>query len=124
MLSEAEEKWAPDDDPVFQLDPPAFQAVVHACYDNLDQPMLTYDTFWEVYYDLRDRVGEVITEDIIADLGGSIFDQSAIESPFALADLKAPEIDMRNAVDVEDGGGDDDIFCFGFTVDNSRDQLY
>jgi hypothetical protein len=37
LLDEAEKKWAPDDDPIFQLVPPDFQVIVSQCYDDLGQ---------------------------------------------------------------------------------------
>lgn len=127
ILSEAEEEWAPDNDPIFQLVPPDFQIIVSKCYDDLGKPAVTFDKFWEVYCNLRDRVEEVISEDIVVSLNQSIFSESVVEGPFALAHLKAPEIDMRNAVDVEgegEGGDGNDIFHWNFTVDKDQDELY
>lgn len=125
MLSEAEEKWTPNDDPIFQLVPPAFQVIVSECYDDLGQPVVTFDTFWEIYCDLRDKVEEAVSEDVAVGLSQIVHSDSTVEGPFALAHLKAPKIDTRNGVDVEGrSGGDDDIFSCEFTVDNDRDELY
>ena len=76
MISEAEEEWAPSDDPIFQLVPPDFQAIVSKCYDDLGRPAVTSDQFWEVYCNLRDSVEEVITEDITTSFSQSIFTES------------------------------------------------
>lgn len=97
---------------------------MNKCYNDLDQPVVTFDTFWEVYCDLRDRVEVVAPEDLVMGLSQSIFSEPAAADPFALAHLNAPEIDMRN-VDVEgEEGHNGDIFSCEFTVDNDRDQLY
>ena len=32
LLTEAEKQWAPADDPIFKLVPPAFQEIVAQCY--------------------------------------------------------------------------------------------
>lgn len=125
MLSEAEEEWAPDDDPIFQLVPPDFQVIVSKCYCDLGKPAVTSGTFWDIYCGLRDKVEGMIPEGIVAGFSQSIFSESIVEGPFALAHLKTPEIDIRNAVDVEgEGGVNDDIFSCEFTVDNERDELY
>ena len=89
----------------------------------MGQPAVTFDTFWEVYCNLRNKVEVAIPDDIATG-----FDQSISSEPvgeFALGHLRAPEVDMRNVVDVEDREGiDGDIFTCEFTVDNDRDQLY
>jgi len=87
--------------------------------------VVTFDAFWEIYCDLRDRVEAEVPEDTIMDLSQSIPSEPIAEGSFALENLKDPELDMRNAVDVEGEGEDNaDIFSCEFTVDNDRDQLY
>ena len=57
MLDEAEAKWAPADDPIFQLAPPDFEPYVTQCFEDLGNPEVTFNTFWDVYCGLWDLVG-------------------------------------------------------------------
>lgn len=49
MLDAAEEKWAPIDDPVFQLVPLSFKPYVTQCFENMGKPEVNFETFWDVY---------------------------------------------------------------------------
>lgn len=126
MLAEAEEKWAPADDPIFDLVPPPFQELVDQCYDELGRPVVTFESFWEVYRDLRDEVDTTIPLNVVTSLN-----QSASSDPgedegieFTLAHLRAPELNMRNAVDANEEEVEDFVSPVSFTVDNDQDQLY
>lgn len=124
LLAEAEEQWAPADDPIFELVPPAFQVIVDQCYDDLGRPAVTFASFWKVYCDLRDKVDATIPLNVVTSLNQSILSEpgEGEDVPFALAHLKDPELDMRNAVD---GGEDDEgLFSISFSVDEGEDQLY
>jgi hypothetical protein len=55
-LDEAETRWAPPDDPVFQLVPPAFLKHVSSAYQTLQQPDVSFETFWDIFLELRDLV--------------------------------------------------------------------
>ncbi|KAI0054561.1 hypothetical protein BV25DRAFT_1922583 [Artomyces pyxidatus] len=52
LLDEVENIWAPRDHAVFELVPPAFSHRVNQCYAAIGQPVLTSDTFWDIYLDL------------------------------------------------------------------------
>ena len=113
-----------------------------ACYQDLGRPPVTFESFWNVYIDLRDRVDATIPLDIVTSLNQSIFSEHEEDDhiEFALEHLKAPELDMRNAVEVDEeeedigegtGGEDvdvdengDDLFQVSFTLDIDQDQLY
>ena len=126
LLAEAEEKWAPADDPIFELVPPCFQEIVDKCYSDLGCPAVTFESFWEVYCDLRDRVDAAIPLGIVTSLNQSIFSEpgEGEDVQFTLDHLKAPELDMRNAVDVDEGEDGRDLLEISFTVDHNQDQLY
>ena len=124
LLAEAEEWWALADDPIFELVPPAFQAIVDQCYDDLGCPAVTFKSFCEVYCDLHDKVDATIPLNIVTSLNQSILSEpgEGEDVPFALLHFKAPGLDMRNAVDGdEDGEG---LFSISFSVDQDQDQLY
>lgn len=137
MLTEAEEIWAPANDPIFELVPPSFQEVVDRCYNDLGCPPVTFDSFWEVYCTLRDRVEATIPLNVITSLNQSIFSEPGEDEDveFTLAHLKAPELDMRNAVEVDESEkgeqeGDVDqeenegLFQISFSIEANQDQLY
>jgi hypothetical protein len=126
LLTEAEKKWAPADDPVFELVPPPFQEIVDKCYDDLGRPAVTFESFWEVYCDLRDKVDATIPLDVAASLNQSIFSEpeGGEDVQFALANLKSPELDMRNAVDADEGEDEEGLFHVSFTTEDNQDQLY
>ena len=105
LLTEAEEQWAPADDPIFKLVPPAFQEIVAQCYNDLGCPAVTFESFWKVYCDLHNRVDTVIPLGTVTSLNQSIHSEpgEGEDVPFSFEHLKSPELDMRNAVDVEEG---------------------
>ena len=108
------------------------------CYNNLGQPTVTFKSFWKVYQDLRDEVDVMISPNIITILNQSIVGEAGEggDAEFALAYLKAPELDMRNAVEVDEeddvknaagvDGEDEkeDIPLVDFTIEDDEDQLY
>lgn len=114
LLAEAEEQWAPADDPIFKLVPPCFQEIMDQCYKDLGCPAVTFESFWEVYCDLRDKVDAAVPLDVVTRLNQSILNEpgEGEDVLFALEHLKAPELDMSNVVDVnkEDGGNEGDLF--------------
>lgn len=52
LFDEMEQKWAPPNDPVFELTPPAFQEQADTLYEGLGRPAVTSETFWIVYTQL------------------------------------------------------------------------
>ena len=92
MLDEAEAKWAPPGDPIFQLAPPDFEPYVTQCFEDLGNPKVTFDTFWDVYCELQDLVEVAIPGDITMTLSKSIRgDADGMLEPFELVHLKEPE---------------------------------
>jgi hypothetical protein len=58
ILDAARDEWAPDDDPVFQLVPPLFQEIISSCYAAIGRPVVSFDTFWDIYLHLREAIEE------------------------------------------------------------------
>jgi hypothetical protein len=99
---------------------------VEKCYDDLGSPAVTFESFWGIYCGLRDKVDATIPLEVVTSLNQSIFSEpgEGEEDEFALEDLKAPELDMRNAVDGDGSEDEDGLFLVDFTVDDAQDQLY
>lgn len=122
MLDTAEEKWAPPNDPVFQLVPLDFESYVVRCFEELGELTVELESFWDVYRQLRDLVELAVPDVVAATLGESIADD----------DDSAPEpiefaLDDAEFDDDEDGEDDDDegeMFCVDFTNEEDEDQLY
>jgi hypothetical protein len=55
---------APPDHPVFDLVPPAFHDCVSNAYSEIGKPDVNVDTFWEVYLNLLQRLGERRREEV------------------------------------------------------------
>lgn len=112
------------DDPIFELVPHPFQEIVDRCYSDMGHPAVEFESFWEIYCDLRDRVEATIPHSIVTSLNQSIFSEPGEDEdvPFTLAHLRAPKLDMRNAVDTD--GEDEDLPSVSFTIDDNQDQLY
>ena len=55
-FDEAEAKWAPPDNPVFQLVPSAFLEHVSSAYETMGRPAVTFDSLWDIFLQLRDLV--------------------------------------------------------------------
>jgi hypothetical protein len=49
LFDEMEQKWAPPDDPVFELVPPLFNTQANAIYVLIGKPPVTSKSFWDVY---------------------------------------------------------------------------
>lgn len=49
LLDEIQRLYAPPDDPVFKLVPDEFAESVGAAYDAIDRPLVTKESFWDVY---------------------------------------------------------------------------
>ena len=100
------------------------------CYNDLGSPVVTFDSFWEVYCALHDKVDAAIPLEVVTSLDqtnpGEPEEQEAVT--FALAHLKAPELDMGgNSVDSDvggDGDEDEELTSVSFTNENDQDQLY
>ena len=52
MWDQIERKWAPPDDPVFQLTPRSFHEQASAYYAAMDAPAVCRGTFWKIYSEL------------------------------------------------------------------------
>jgi hypothetical protein len=109
--------------------PPPFQEIVDRCYDELGQPVVTFESFWGVYCDLRDKVEAAIPPEIVTGLNESIFSEPGGDGDgsFALEGLKAPDLYTGNSIVIDvdpDVDVDEELFSISFTIDNDQDQLY
>jgi hypothetical protein len=55
LFDEIEHIYAPPDHPVFQLVPPPLGDWLNILYEELGQPVVTSDTFWDIYLQLLGR---------------------------------------------------------------------
>ncbi|KAJ7207829.1 hypothetical protein GGX14DRAFT_634170 [Mycena pura] len=56
LLDEMEALWSPPDSPVFELTSPSFNARVQQLYTELGRPVISYDTIWNIFAQLQDRL--------------------------------------------------------------------
>jgi len=61
VLEDAEAEYAPPSDPVFEIVPPAFQVHISSAYTTIGSPTITFDSFWNIYRQLRDAVDHTLT---------------------------------------------------------------
>ncbi|KAA1467108.1 hypothetical protein DENSPDRAFT_769383 [Dentipellis sp. KUC8613] len=73
LFDEAEQLWAPPGHPVFELVPQGFAQYAQVCYEAIQEPVVTSDSFWDVYLALRD----VLTEHA----GDAPLQQAFLETP-------------------------------------------
>lgn len=59
LFDEMEQRWAPADEPVFELAPPVFTGKIQDIYESLGRPEATSSSFWDVYSALLDRIVQV-----------------------------------------------------------------
>jgi hypothetical protein len=52
LFNELEEQWAPPDDPVFQLVPPAFEMQAQKLYTNIGRTPVSSKNIWQIYTSL------------------------------------------------------------------------
>lgn len=142
MLDTAEKKWAPPDDPVFQLVPPSFEPYVNQCFEELGKPKVDIESFWDVYHELWDLVEVTVPGDVVVTLNErTVDDGDNVPEPFTFGHMKEPvlggtpipEDDEDEGGRGENGeggedegeGGDDggEILCVEFTNEEERDQL-
>jgi len=125
LLEAAEAKWAPPEDPVFQLVPPDFESHVTQCFEDLEKPEVTFNNFWDVYCELRDLVGAVVPDDLTVLLSESILDDAdGAPEPFALADLKEPDLGGVRIDTDENEDIQDEALYVDFTLEEGIDQLF
>ena len=138
MLDTAEKKWAPPDDPVFQLVPPSFEPYVNQCFEELGKPEVDIESFWDVYRRLRDLVEVAIPGDVVVAISeGTVDDGDNAPEPFALGHMKEPVLGGAAVLedDRDEGGGDEngedegegdsgEILCVEFTNEEERDELF
>ena len=58
MFDELQKEWAPLNDVVFHLTPPAFHEQATAHYQSLGKPLVSGGSFWDVYSALLSRFRE------------------------------------------------------------------
>ena len=58
LLDEVEAQYAPPNHPVFQLAPQAFDQRAHDLYADIGEPVVSSDTFWDIYRQLLQRFHE------------------------------------------------------------------
>ncbi|KAJ7599462.1 hypothetical protein C8J56DRAFT_849581 [Mycena floridula] len=56
ILDAAEQKWVYSGNPVFQLTPPSFHTHIQAFYEEIGSPIITNDTLWNIYHQLRAKL--------------------------------------------------------------------
>ena len=59
MFDELQKEWAPLDNTVFQLTPPAFHEQAIAHYQSLGEPLVSSGFFWNVYTALLSHFREI-----------------------------------------------------------------
>ncbi|KAJ7826088.1 hypothetical protein B0H14DRAFT_3144997 [Mycena olivaceomarginata] len=55
LLDQMEAQFAPPDHEAIQLTPPEFGHWANVYYDEMNRPLVTHDSFWDVYRGLLDR---------------------------------------------------------------------
>lgn len=97
VVDAAETEWAPANDPVFQLVPPAFEQLISTAYQSIGQPVVTFYTFWDVYRSLHEAVLatdfsedveiEIETEHRMAEEERAAEEERVVKPPPPFADL-------------------------------------
>ena len=55
MFDQFQNEWAPPDDAIIQLMPPAFDAQANVYYNSLECPAISKGTLWDIYTALLDH---------------------------------------------------------------------
>jgi hypothetical protein len=82
LIEDAERQWAPPNDAVFHLVPPRCGEHISTVYAELGSPGVEFQSFWQVYNQVRDAVDK----DFLFEAGAGAFDEenaSASEEPDA-----------------------------------------
>ena len=128
-----EAKYAPPNDPVFQLVPPDFEAYVTSCFKALGEPEVNFETFWDVYCRLRDLVENSIPDDVAETLRENVVDDDeSTPEPEGFSQMKEPVVGdtgvERGRNDNEDKVVEDEdseeVLRVDFTDDEDDDELY
>jgi hypothetical protein len=65
LFDEMEAVWSSPDHPVFQLTSATFETLVADVYNSVGAPVITSDSFWDIYRDMKE--GFVQLEDEVCD---------------------------------------------------------
>ena len=66
-IDHVREKFAPPDDPVFELVPPAFAHQAGRVYEALGSPAVNEENIWQIYRQMVDRLAEISTHQLHGD---------------------------------------------------------
>jgi len=129
VLDAAEAKWAPPDDPVFQIVPSDFKSYLTQCFEDLGKPEVNFETFWDVYCGLRDLVGVAVPGNVTVTLSESTGDgDNGMLEPFALAHLKELDlgVDGEGSEGYDEDGEDveEEFPHVDFTNEEGGDELF
>ena len=99
------------------------------CFEDLGKPVVTFDTFWDVYCELRNRVEVAVPGDVVVAIGESFRDDTggSLELPgssesFALAHMKEPVLGGIGVDENEEEDGGGLVLCIDFTNEEDMDQ--
>jgi hypothetical protein len=79
LFDEMAEIYAPPDNPIFQLVPPLFDELVDNHYADIGQPVVTSDTFWEIFLTLLECLRHSADEELTGVLTDSDRQETAAQ---------------------------------------------
>ncbi|KAH8979166.1 hypothetical protein EDB92DRAFT_1937397 [Lactarius akahatsu] len=111
-LDEIEKKYAPPDDPVFDLVPHAFAIHANAVWTAMGSPQLQFDNAWEIYLNIRDALQGIAQDGVLQQVLSSVITVDATSEPQTWncldelpVDLQPSEDELLTVEDTDDESG-------------------
>lgn len=119
MLDDAERQWAPPTDPVFSLVPTRCEEHISSVYAQLGGPEVGFDTFWDIYNQVRDAVdSEFLFESSIGDIDEETSSEDSDPNQPPLQHLRACEFGENGIPPMQYEG---EAYCSAFFLASKSD---
>ncbi|KAH9019451.1 hypothetical protein EDB85DRAFT_2153732 [Lactarius pseudohatsudake] len=80
-LDEIEKKYAPPNDPVFELVPHAFAIHANAVWTAMGSPQPQFNNAWEIYLNIRDALRGIARDRVLEQVLSSVMTADATSEP-------------------------------------------
>ncbi|KAH8984640.1 hypothetical protein EDB86DRAFT_2833457 [Lactarius hatsudake] len=129
VLDKIEKKYAPPDDPIFELIPHTFVIHANVVWTAMGSPQLEFDNAWEIYLNICDALRGIAQDRVLQQVLSSVITADATSGPQTWncldklpADLQPTSKDELLTVEVTDDESDTPVLNLTEDEDHSKDN--
>ncbi|KAH9014255.1 hypothetical protein EDB84DRAFT_1590323 [Lactarius hengduanensis] len=124
VLNEIEKKYAPPDDPVFELVPPEFAVHANAVWTTLGCPQPQFDNAWGIYLQIRDALRGVAQDGALVRVLSSVPATSEPQHCLDEIPMDLEPIDEDELLIVENSDDEGDTLVIDATEDEGDSEAF